>query len=202
LKDLKSITDGTVSIVDYFERSNKRVELSRDLARIHHALYILSLGEKCRTFFSSAPEVTLLPKKAILFTEAWGTTKDIPLYFALIYRYMQQNAIIAVDHSFTWYFKDSTTSKVHMKTCCPVSGFFETGHKEIKCEIFPEMKVARLRHFGDYSTLGETYRMLNEGIEKNEWEKNGEIIETYVITGDTRYYDSSIFVTDIAGVLI
>jgi len=202
IKDLKSIFDGSISIASYFEQSKKRVEYVRYLNKIQNSLQILSQCEKNNSMFSSEPEVCVLPKKAVLFSEVWGTIKDIQLHFALIFRYMQQYGIAASDSSFTWYFQDSTRYRLHVKTCCPVTAIFETGNKEIKCELFPDVKVARLRHFGSYATLHQTYSLLDKLLTEKDWKKSGEYLETYIVTGDPRYCDSSTFVTEVAGVLV
>jgi DNA-binding transcriptional MerR regulator len=201
MKDLSAIVNNSISINTYVEKTKKRQSLIKELHRIQHALQILTLSEKSNNFFASDVELSFHPKKTILYSEAWGAPNSIQLYFTLLFRFMAKMGINGTDYAFTWYLKDSSKNLLHFRTCCPVSGYFETGHKEFKCDVIPEGKVAKIRHIGNYSTLDETYIMLYDYFSKNECKFTGDFIETYLVTGDSRYCDSSMFVTEIAGVI-
>jgi DNA-binding transcriptional MerR regulator len=201
LKDLSAIINNQISINSYFEKTKKRNSLIKEFNRIQHALQILSLSEKSSNFLASNVELSFLPKRNILYSEAWGAPNSIQLYFTLLFRYMAKIGINCIDYSFTWYMKDSSKNLLHFRTCCPVSGYFETGQKEIKCDVFPEGRVAKIRHFGNYTTLKESYAALHNSASTKDCKFTGDFIETYIVTGDSRYCDSSMFITDIAGVV-
>jgi DNA-binding transcriptional MerR regulator len=201
MKDLSAIVNNTISINSYFEKTKKRHSLIKEFNRIQHALQIVSLSEKSNNILAPDVELSFIPKKTILYSEAWGAPNSIQLYFTLLYRYMAKNGISSIDYAFTWYMKDSSKNLLHFRTCCPVSGYFETGQKEFKCDVFPEGRVAKIRHIGNYSTLNESYTTLHNYLSTKEYKFTGDFIETYLVTGDSRYCDSSMFVTEIAGVI-
>jgi DNA-binding transcriptional MerR regulator len=201
LNKLKSIIEGSTALGEYFSMSKTIEDLTRKQIKIQHALQTVKLIEKENGQFTFDAEITVLPKRFVLFSEGRGTTKDVALYFALLFRYMSQNRISLAGNAFTYYYKDTTVKQFHFKVCCPILQLISVLHADISCETFSSFKTATIRHFGDYSLLPYTYKLLMSQAEKNKWKLTGEYLETYVVAGDLKHTDSSTFITDVSGVI-
>ena len=137
----------------------------------------------------------------VISQEARSGVKDIPTYFSLLSRFLHQWNIPASGYPFTIYFKDSAPEKLHYKICYPVENYTPVQHPDLRCEVLSSMKVAFLYHFGDYETLYLTYNELREAMKKQGLNFTNEYLETYVISGDKKYTDSSTFLTTVSGIL-
>jgi DNA-binding transcriptional MerR regulator len=201
LDDLGGILSGSVRIDEYFSRTRKKADLLRQQIRVSHALQTLTLCEKNGDFLNDEVQIMVKPACSILCSEGRGASKDIALYFALLFRYMGHYGIASAGAPFTYFFPDSTSKRLHFKTCCPLPAPITIMEAEIRCEKFPEVKVAFMRHFGDYAHLAQTYTLFNQSMTAKKWKSSGEYIETYLVSGDPKYADTSSFITEVAGVL-
>jgi len=201
LDDMAAVMDHRVSLKQYFESSRKRLELLKQQIKIHHGLQAIQMSEYNEYFLNNSIEVSAVPQMVVLSQEGRGGIRDISLYYSLLHRFMHQNSICPNSSSFTYYYRDSNPQKLHFKICFPLSHFITIQHPDIRCELFQSVKIAYMYHFGDYDTLNTTYSELNESMKNREWKCTGEYMETYIISGDKKYTDSSSFVTSVAGIL-
>lgn len=198
---IASILDSKLTLKQYFESNRMRLELIKRQIKIDHGFKTMQVCEYNETFMNATISTTVVPQMIGLTLEGRGSVKDISLHFSLLQRFMKQYAISSCGPSNTFYFRDSDPGKHHFKVCYPVQNYIAIQHPDIRCEIIPSVKIAYMYHFGDYETLPITWRELISEIKSRNWQCQGDYLETYIITGDKRYTDSSSFVTSVAGII-
>ena len=201
LTDYHPILDGTLTLKKYFSTGGRRLDLLRRQIKINHVLQTLQISEYNEQMLSDQAEVVVLPQMVVVSLEGKGDTRDISLHFSLMNRFIAQYAIRTTGASFTWYFKDSNIEKYHFKACVPIENYIQVQHPDIRCELIPSVKIAYMYHFGDYETLYLTYKQLNHAMKERGWCCRGDYMETYLVSGDRKYTDSSSFVTSVSGIL-
>lgn len=198
---MASILDGRMTLKQYFESNRMRMELLRRQIKIDHGFKAMQISEYNEAFMEDRIETAVVPQLVALTLEGRGNIKDISLYFSLLQRFMKQYAISPCGASTTIYYRDSIAGKPHFKTYFPIQNYVSIQHPDIRCEILPSVKIAYMYHFGDYETLPFTWEKLIAEMKKLKWNCCGDFMETYIITGDKRYTDSSSFITSISGIL-
>jgi DNA-binding transcriptional MerR regulator len=202
LAKIEEIIGGKQTIQQYLAASRTRLTLLDRQIKINNALKTLALLEQDDLSFTQTAISKVIPECNVLTYEAWGKTEDLSLYINFMTRFVQNHSIQPIGPFFIYFFHDSTETEYHFKVCLPVKEYWNISSNEIRWETFPPINTLAMRCYGSYELLPQYYKRLDEILAERSISRSGEYIETYLISGDSRYTDSSTYITEIAAVVI
>jgi len=201
LDEIESLLNKRTTLFEIGEKKHLQQELISSSIKVNHCLETLRIGRDEKTFLETGPFIKTYSRHSVLSLESHGTISDIKMNILKMEWYRKKFSITMIGPVFIFYYTDCHPHLLHYKICFPVSSYHTAYNSDIKWEQLENYKVAATRHIGSYENLPIAYKRLDSYCRIKKWICNGIYIETYLIGGDTRYTDSSSFVTEVAAVL-
>lgn len=161
-----------------------RIKETLNSRKPYYALFQISDIEEC----FSTPQLVISYKFI-------GHYQDVGNYIGLLY---QAAGKYANGPTFSIYYDDSYQEEASIRICLPIKQAFTLKNKQLNLLTVPKQEILRLRHFGSYESLSDSYKRLFDYAKKQQYTLQFPSTEHYLkgpgkfLKGDPALYETDI----------